>query len=146
MTSHTQHLLLATLLSLTLLSPARASRSDKANSLSDCIAKADILFIGFVDEKRDEPNGGVIRVRVLGSPLKGELKAKELTIADPHFHSTFAGPPEGPIVVHPRQAYIFFLAAPTAGQYRPFNSYDGIVLPCPPVTLEIRNQLKRPTP
>src|SRR4051812_17918303 len=79
--------------------PAQASRADKANALSDCVAKADVIIVGFVDAKSDQEKDGVIRVRVLREPLKGKLESKELTIADSFFRTAYTGGPEGPVVV-----------------------------------------------
>ena len=125
------------------VSPVEASRTDKANALSDCVAEADVIVLGLVIEKRDDAEGGVIRVRVLREPLKGTLDATEVTIADPSFRSTYGGSPEGPVVVEAKEAYVFFLGAPAGETYRLFNSHDGVIPPSGPVVREVE-RLVRP--
>lgn len=133
---------LAITLSMLLAPNAMASR-EKSYSLTECIAKADIIIIGFVDAKEDIANAGVATVDVLVR-LKGTLDSKQLRIVDPYFRSDFRGSPEGPIIVKPGEGYIFFLKMSAAGEPQLFDSCDGVIGSSGPVVLEITQRLRQP--
>ncbi len=128
---------------LAISNSAHASRADKANSLSDCINKADIIIIGFVDGVEDIKDKGVLKIRVLRL-LKGHLEEQEILIASHSQHSEGGIGPEGPIKAKLKEGYIFFLNSKfnDEGQYLLFEEHDGIIQSNGPVLLEIRNQLK----
>lgn len=115
----------------------------KENSLSDCINKADVIIIGFVNSVEDIKDKGVLKIRVL-TLLRGHLEEQEIFIASLSQHSESGIGPEGPIKAKPKEGYIFFLNSKPndEGQYLMFDEHDGIIQSNGPVLLEIRNQLK----
>ncbi len=77
--------------------------------------------------------------------LKGSIKNKEIFIASYLQHSKRGTGAEGPIRVKSQEGYIFFLTSKQKNldQYLMFDEHDGVIQPNGPVTLEIRNQLKK---
>ena len=135
--------LVVALIASPLVPAARGSRSDQVNSLTDCIAKADVIVIGIVRAREENEKEGVLTVQVL-RVFKGTVEPKEIRVADPFFRSTFRGSPEGPVVVKDGEGYVFFLKSAAEGERRRlFNSYDGVVPRSGPVDEEIAQQLKR---
>jgi hypothetical protein len=130
------------LISLT-VSLAFGSRADKSNTLTQCIAKADVIIIGFVRAKEDHGDSGVATVDVL-RVLKGKVDAKQLKIVDPAFRSRIVISPEGPIPVKTDEGYIFFLQTRSPGveEWKLFNHFDGVIYSCNPVVEEIVAQVK----
>jgi len=129
----------------------RASRV-KDYSLSECVAKADIIIAGLV-RKREE-NGDVGILTVTAHVLKGpaaEQRGSGMESIQPGseirilFHPGHEKSLPGAIPVEPRHAYFFFLKAvpDSEGRYSMFDPYDGVIQTNGPVRLEIMRQLRK---
>ena len=125
-----------------LVQNALAKRAE-INSLSECVAKADIIVMGVVESKADAGDMGVLKIKLLRGPLKGQLEGNAFDLADAFFRSDHRRTVEGEIIPELGKAYIFFLKAGLKPQYQLFNSYDGVIPICVPVVREIENQLRK---
>lgn len=108
----------------------------EANTLSDCIAKADIIAYGTVSKFIQGEKNDTVVMDDFGC-LKGTFDKETIRILFPKLNI------EGPISVKARGTYFFFLkkAPTTSGHYEMFNKYDGVVQYSGPVFGEIITKL-----